>query len=191
MHTITVTAQSAAPPTMVWALLADIDTWPQWAAFDAATLEHEGAHERNGVGAVRRLERGGRSTRERVVAFDPPYRLGYELLSGVPVRDYRADVKLAAGPRPSETGTTITWQASFRGRFPFSPRLVKRKLEAFIADTATRLARAAEVGAPGSGADSVGMGTGFGEARRAVGDGLEGGSFDTRRRAEDLHDRAR
>ena len=72
MQAIHATARSAAPPERVWALLADVDTWPLWAALDSAELEHPGHPDAHGVGAVRRFRRGRYTTRERVTVFEPP-----------------------------------------------------------------------------------------------------------------------
>jgi uncharacterized protein YndB with AHSA1/START domain len=140
MQTIHATARSTAPPEKVWALLAEVETWPGWAAFNAAELEQHGSPESEGVGAVRRFQRGRWTTRERVTVFEPPRRLAYELLSGIPIRDYRAEVTL----EPDNGGTRITWRSSFRGKFPIPAGLVRRGLQSFIAATADGLARAAE-----------------------------------------------
>ena len=75
-----------------------------------------------------------------MTAFEPPRRLGYELLSGIPIRDYRAEVTL----EPDVDGTLITWRSSFRGKFPVPGILVQRGLQTFIADTVKGLACAAE-----------------------------------------------
>jgi uncharacterized protein YndB with AHSA1/START domain len=128
-------AVSAAPPERVWALLADVSTWPEWADFDAAEVESG-----DGLGEVRRFRRGRRETRERVTVFEPPRRLGYDFLSGLPIRDYHADVTLT----PQDGGTHIRWHSTFRGKVPGTGRLVRSALQRFVADTAERLARAAE-----------------------------------------------
>jgi uncharacterized protein YndB with AHSA1/START domain len=141
MQAISVETRSAADRERVWALLADTSSWACWAAFDEAGLEQEGTPESEGVGAIRRFRTGRRITRERVVVFEPPERFAYELLSGIPIRDYRAEVTL----RPAEDGgTIIAWNSSFRGPFPIPAGLVKPKLEGFIRQTAEALARAAE-----------------------------------------------
>jgi hypothetical protein len=144
MKTIHTTARSSALPQTVWALLADVETWVQWAAFDAAELEQPGSPDPHGLDAIRRFRRGRHTTRERVTAFEPARRLGYVLLSGIPIRDYRADVTLD----PENGGTLITWRSSLCGKFPIPASLVQRRLRAFVADTAERLARAAEEAEP-------------------------------------------
>ncbi len=128
-------ARSSAPPERIWALLADVTTWPQWADFDEAKVE-SGA----GVGEVRAFRRGRTRTRERVTDFDPSRRLGYDFLSGLPIRDYHADVTLTS----DGDGTRIRWHSTFRARLPGTGRLIRRTLQRFVADTAERLARAAE-----------------------------------------------
>ena len=40
MLEIDVEARSAAPPEAVWALLADVRSWPGWAPFDSAIRWH-------------------------------------------------------------------------------------------------------------------------------------------------------
>jgi uncharacterized protein YndB with AHSA1/START domain len=137
-----VQARSKASPQEVWRLLTDTSTWPSWTFPDEAVLEQEGSSEREGVGAIRRFRTRGRITRERVVVFEPPTRFGYELLSGIPIKDYRAEVLL----KPDDGGTVIEWRSAFRGQFPLPPRWVKPRLERIVRMTAEELAHAAESG---------------------------------------------
>ena len=128
-------ARSSAPPERVWALLADVSSWPEWADFDEAEAESG-----SGLGEVRAFRHGRTRTRERVTAFEPPRVLGYDLVSGIPIRDYHADVTLT----PADGGTHIRWHSTFRAKVPGTGWLIRRTLQRFVADTAERLARAAE-----------------------------------------------
>lgn len=140
MLEIDVQARSAAPAERVWALLADVTTWPRWASFDDAQVESG-----DGVGEVRRFRAGRVTTRERVIGLDPPRRYAYEFLSGLPIREYRAEVTLSPG---SDGGTVIRWRSSFRPKLPGTGWLVRRRLAQFIDQTADGLAREAEKPAP-------------------------------------------
>jgi hypothetical protein len=66
------------------------------------------------VGAIRVLAlnpaKPTRCNREEVVVFDAPTHFGYTLLSGQPLDDYRADVRLSALPGG---GTRIIWESRF------------------------------------------------------------------------------
>jgi len=119
----------------VWALLADARSWPQWTPFDEATVE-----EGQGLGELRRFRTGRRTTRERVSGFEPPQRLTYELVSGIPIRDYRAEVTLT----PDGAGTAIRWHSHFRAKIPGTGGIARRQLQRFIEQTAEGLAREAE-----------------------------------------------
>jgi uncharacterized protein YndB with AHSA1/START domain len=134
MQEIRVERRSSAPPERVWPLLADAGTWARWAPFDESGVE-----EGSGVGELRRFRTGRRVTRERVVELDPPRRLVYELVSGIPIRDYRAEVTLT----PDAGGTRIEWHSTFEPQLPGTGWLARRGLERFVERAAEGLARAA------------------------------------------------
>jgi len=138
---IDVEASSSAAPERVWALLADVGSWPTWAPFDEAQVESG-----QGVGEIRRFRSGRVTSRERVVALEPPRRFAYEFLSGLPIRDYQAEVTLAP---TAEAGTAIRWRSSFRAKIPGTGWVLRRNLTKFIAKTAEGLAREAEQRAHG------------------------------------------
>lgn len=128
-------ATSAAPPERVWELLVDVERWPAWSVFDEAHVESG-----SGVGRVQRLRNGRVTGRERVTALEPPRRMTYELLSGLPLKDYVGEVLLT----PVGEGTAITWRSTFRGAFPLAGALVARGLQPMLQQHAQALAREAE-----------------------------------------------
>jgi uncharacterized protein YndB with AHSA1/START domain len=117
----------SAPVDIVWEVLTDHRAYAVWGAAKSATLEIEGAPDVNGVGAVRRLADGPLVVREKVLEFEPKSRFVYTVLSGPPVRDYRATVTLSPeGPtNGAGEGTRVRWKVAFRGKIPFTSPLVK------------------------------------------------------------------
>src|SRR5215831_4397687 len=105
-----VEATSSAAPEAVFALLADGAGWSRWAGplIRRSAWDREGRPPPGGVGAVRKLGAPPIYSREEIVEYDPPRHLAYTILSGQPVREYRADVRL----RPDGAGTRIEWGAS-------------------------------------------------------------------------------
>jgi hypothetical protein len=133
--------RSSASPDTIFRLLANTTGWQRWTRHDASELVTPApGDEPEGVGAVRRFRVGRIVSTEQVVVFDRPHHLGYVLLSGLPIRDYRADVKLAR----VDAATMIVWHATFRPKYPGSGAINRRLLSRFIKDTALRLAREAE-----------------------------------------------
>ena len=122
-------ASTTASPERVYALVRDGSTWPTWSTLDSFELERPGDTEREGLGAIRvfRTKRFPKPvvSREEIVELVPNRRLGYALLSGLAVRDYRAFVDL----EPDGSGTRIRWHSSFRPVVPGTGWLYRRALQ--------------------------------------------------------------
>jgi hypothetical protein len=140
-YVIEVGARSSASREAVWRVLADGRRWSEWGPWQKTELEQEGSPPPDGVGAIRRLTRRPVVNRERVTIFEPPDRFGYELISGLGLRNYRAEVRLS----DADDGTDIHWRSEFDGaKIPGTAPLLRRMLDGFIADVAQRVAREAE-----------------------------------------------
>jgi hypothetical protein len=137
-----VSARCAARPELVFGLLADATSWPNWAGplIARASWEREGIPAPGGVGAIRKIGRWPMFGREQVVAFEPPWHHAYTTLSGNPVRNYRADVVLAR----DGSGTRITWSATFDPLIPGTGRFFEWTYRRLIGSFARRLARYAD-----------------------------------------------
>jgi Polyketide cyclase / dehydrase and lipid transport len=136
MPRIDVRAQAHASPQQVWTVLADTASWADWAPFDEVAVEE--GHE---VGEIRRLRSGRITTRERIVGFEPPRRYAYEIVSGLPIRDYVAEVLVS--PLPAN-GTEVRWQARFRPKIPGTGWVLKRLLQGAVRKGAEALVRRAD-----------------------------------------------
>jgi uncharacterized protein YndB with AHSA1/START domain len=109
-----VTAQTAAPTSRVFELLRSGSTWPSWTPIGSFRLESEGTEGGESVGAVRQFSTGGVKSRERLLELSPPSRLSYTAISGLPIRDHRADVMLDE----KDGVTEITWHEEFDTKIP-------------------------------------------------------------------------
>jgi hypothetical protein len=133
---IDVHTQAHASPQQVWTVLADTASWEDWAPFDEVTVEQ--GYE---LGEIRRLRSGRITTRERIVGFEPPRRYVYEIVSGLPIRDYLAEVLLS--PLAGD-GTEVRWQARFEAKIPGTGWILKRLLQGAIRKGADALVRRAD-----------------------------------------------
>lgn len=136
-----VTARSAAPPEAVFALLADAPRWHEWAGpfVPKSMWAKEGDPAPGGVGAVRKLGAPPFWSLEEIVAYEPPRHLAYVLVSGLPVKDYRADVDLVA----DGAATIITWRGRFQPGIPGTGPVMQAFLKRIVGGFARRLAAAA------------------------------------------------
>lgn len=116
-------------PETVFALLADPTGWPAWSGHDRGEVVSDGPGGPGGLGSVRAFTVGRYRSVEEVVAFERPSHFAYDLRSGLPVRGYRADVRLAPAPGGS---TAITWHSEFRPLVPGTGPFLRRRLQRFI-----------------------------------------------------------
>ena len=139
---VDVRVRSEAPPERVYRLVADSSTWPTWSP--VVRYERERAGDANGTGEVRVFHNKGRKalTREEVVELTPNRRVGYILLSGLAIRDYRAFIDLT----PDGDGTAIRWHSSFEPKARGTGWLYRLVLQAVISRYAKGLAAHAAVG---------------------------------------------
>jgi hypothetical protein len=127
---------ASAKPDTIYRLLRDGATWPTWSPLGSFELERPGTDEPEGLGAIRVFRTGRVTSRERIAELIPDRRLSYELVSGLAIKDYRADVDLA---RNGDV-TTIHWHSTFRPIVPGTGWLYRRTLSRFIERCACGLA---------------------------------------------------
>src|SRR5665213_2910625 len=106
--------ETTAPPEVVWSLVSVASRWKEWSFLTRSYLLHEGSPVPDGVGALRRFAVGRFGSSEEVIEFEPPTHLAYIARQGLPVRHYRADIRL----EPTGAGTTITWEGALEPRVP-------------------------------------------------------------------------
>ena len=131
---------STATPEQLWRWLADASSWNRWTKLTTTRLVREGVPAPDGVGAIRHFGRAGGSSREEVVAFDPPHHFAYILLRGLPIANYRSDVTLT----PVPGGTRIVWHSEFDAKYPGTGAPMRAFIRALVSDFAKRLAAQAE-----------------------------------------------
>jgi hypothetical protein len=110
--------------------------------FNKFRLERKGDSERLGVGAIRVMSTRISRVRERIIDAEPGTRFSYRLLSGLPLKDYRADVELTAVGE----GTRIVWICQFLPEYWGTGWFWRIVLRFVIGDTVARLVSAAERG---------------------------------------------
>lgn len=139
-RSVTKLARSRAPVDSIWPLIGEARRWKEWSFLDRTELLQEGDPAPDGVGALRRFTRFGVGSTERVLAWDPPHHLGYTIVKGFPVRNYRADVTCTA----EGDATRITWTATFDPLIPGTGRAMELWVGRLIGRFATGVARHAE-----------------------------------------------
>jgi uncharacterized protein YndB with AHSA1/START domain len=128
-------ASVPAPIEDVWRAFTDHAGWQRWAGFKEVVLRQPGDPPPNGLGAIRVLRHAGVAIEEEVTAFEPPARLAYRVVAGLPLRDHHAEVRFSAEP----AGTAVLWSVRFRPLVPGTGWLLRRAVTHKLADILHRL----------------------------------------------------
>jgi uncharacterized protein YndB with AHSA1/START domain len=125
--TVTATAVVPKPVEHVWSVLSDHEGMSSWGPGLKVTLVEEGSGDRNGLGAVRRIDAPGPAPAivEEVVVFEENSTFGYRAKAGVPFKNYGGTVKLT----PIPTGTRVDYSLTIDERVP----LVEKGAAALVA----------------------------------------------------------
>ncbi|HEV2536659.1 MAG TPA: SRPBCC family protein, partial [Streptosporangiaceae bacterium] len=99
-------------------------------------LEREGEAGGESTGAIRVLTSGRIRNREELTELGPDRLIRYRSLSGMPVRNHAATVRLAA----AAGGTLITWDEQFEATRPGTAWYLSRALRRFVQSCADGLA---------------------------------------------------
>jgi len=128
-----------AGPEVVWSLVANANTFPQWGPWNDGGYRPPSAGPSQ-VGSVQWFRYGRRTTSvERILEIDELRRVAYTVVSGIPVKNYRAEVTLTP---TSSGGTSIRWAASWDKTLLGS--LVRRQLLRVYPEIVAALVAAAD-----------------------------------------------
>jgi hypothetical protein len=130
------TAHSDRPRSEVWAKLADLESWHEWGPWTKTTLDGD---IRKLVAERKKLTGQPYVMTERVVALVPEERFEYDLLSGLPLKNYHGTVTLTDA---EGGGTDIHWQSTFQPTWPLIGGLWRGGMLKVISDVSERLAKA-------------------------------------------------
>ena len=137
MQEIELAREIEAPIETVFAVLTDHEGMVRWSRAREVVLRHPGDPEPNGVGAVRVIRASGLAIEEEITAFDPPKRMEYRIVAGLPVRDHHGEIHL----EPAGRSTRVVWRVRFRPRIPGTGWLLRRGLARALGELLDGLAR--------------------------------------------------
>jgi uncharacterized protein YndB with AHSA1/START domain len=119
--------------------VSDANTYAKWGPWNAGGYRPPSAGPSR-KGSIQWFRYGRRTTSvEEILEVQEPRRLVYRVVSGLPVKNYRAEVTLT--PTPSG-GTSIRWAATWDKTF--LGRIVRRKLQQIYPEVVTALVAAAD-----------------------------------------------
>ena len=114
VYELTEKREFEASVEQVWGIISEHERMPDWMTPGMKVyVKPEGAHERNGVGAVRNIRAGSYCTREEVVGFEPPHKLSYSIRSGLPVKEHLSEIVL----EPVGERTQLVWKVRFKSKY--------------------------------------------------------------------------
>jgi hypothetical protein len=142
MRSYDVCAVTTASPAVVYGLLLDGATWPEWSQIDTYGWEPDrGSIESPTVetSGVRIFRTGHNVTRERVTAVSRDRMMAYEIVQGSwLLRNYEGQIDLEPD---GESGTRIRWRAQWKTPLPWVGFLMERYMRQFQQEMVNGLAQ--------------------------------------------------
>lgn len=124
----------AVSPARLWEALTDHEGMSDWLGLRVTVVN--GPRD-GGVGTVRRMHARGLAFDEEVTYADPPRRMVYRIVRGVPVlRFHRGEILIEPW---GQTGARLTWDILVDSAIPGVATLIARGLEPAIRQGLTKL----------------------------------------------------
>ena len=121
MQKIVVERTINAPIEQVFDLLSDHANYKEFEGIRDSWLVNEGTRERNGNGAVRRVDLGAVWFEEEISNFSRPTNMDYQIVRSRPPIEHKSGrIRL----EETEQGTKVTWTSVFRIRIPLLGRIL-------------------------------------------------------------------
>lgn len=115
MQTITVQRTIPAPIEKVFDVLADHANYKSFPGVKDSVLVKEGKGDRNGLGAVRRIQAGGITFEEEITAYERPQRFDYLIIKcSAPLEHQGGSLRFE---RVGDA-TRVTWTSTLRIKVP-------------------------------------------------------------------------
>ncbi|MGH8482125.1 MAG: SRPBCC family protein [Nevskiaceae bacterium] len=123
MQTITVTRTIKAPIEKVFDVLADHANYKSFPGVTDSKLLREGRPDRNGLGAVRRIETPGVWFEEEITAYERPRRFDYRITaSRLPLEHEGGSLRFES----VDGATQVTWTSTLRVKLPLVGSLLTK-----------------------------------------------------------------
>ncbi|MCU1362974.1 MAG: hypothetical protein JWM55_802 [Acidimicrobiaceae bacterium] len=132
------TGTARSNPETVWTLLSGANTYAHWGPWSDGGYRPP-ANGPSRTGSVQWFRYGRSTSVEEILDVEEPRRVVYKVVSGLPVRNYRAEVTLTATP---SGGTSIRWAATWDTTV--LGRVVRRKLQQLYPQIVAALVAAAD-----------------------------------------------
>jgi uncharacterized protein YndB with AHSA1/START domain len=132
---VNVSESFPVPPERLFEIISDHEGMGEW--LDARVSIVAAGPPGGGVGTVRHVAARGLAIDEEVTYFDPPRRLVYRIVRGVPgVRFHRGEMLVEPW---GETGSQLTWDVILDSAVPGLPQIMAAILRPALHDGLARL----------------------------------------------------
>jgi len=133
MREVRIQAEVPAPLEAVWEVFADYRGWPEWSGVKEVVLRCPGEPAPYGVGAACVVRGKGIALEEEITRFEPPHRLAYRIVEGLPLRAHSAEVLFFTAAE----NTKVVWRVEFSplipGTGPWIASMFRTELERILA----------------------------------------------------------
>ncbi len=119
-------------PDTLWSIVADHEGMSRWVGAQVSVIADPGD---GGVGTVRRIRRGGLRLDEEVTYCDPPRRMVYRLIRGLPLSYHQGELLV----EPWDGGSQLSWRITVASPIPGFATSVARVARRGINDALKRL----------------------------------------------------